>query len=138
MYHSLIAGLCREPSVLDYIFILYCLFKVAELRSNLNVKVTPSSGCVPGGGVVELNLNVCPTLIGSFDVKISVCIRGNKQLYIRLSGTVEQPSVTVEKVGLILVQNYVLSTTCDISLCFHNGDVIKTTLWPKPCKLGIH
>lgn len=79
--------------------LLHYLLKVAELKSNLNVKVTPSSGCIPGGGAVELNIKVCPTLVGSFDIKTCVCIRGNKQLYIRLSGTVEQPSVTVEKVG---------------------------------------
>ncbi len=78
---------------------LFFPLKVTELRSSLNIKVSPSTGCIPGGGSVELKLEVCPTVVGSFDVKMCICIRESKQLYIRLSGTVEQPSITVEKVS---------------------------------------
>lgn len=75
-----------------------------ELRSSLNIKVSPSIGCIPGGGAVELKVEVCPTVVGSFDIKLCICVRESKQLSIRLSGTVEQPSITVEKVSLCAVE----------------------------------
>ena len=86
---------------------------MTELTSSLNLQVVPSSGCIPGGGAIELKLDVCPSVVGAFDVKLCVCIRESKQLLIRLSGTVEQPSLTVEKVsrGFLFLRNFLLSVT---------------------------
>lgn len=82
--------------VLCFIFIVH---KVSDLKNNLNMEIFPSSGCIPSQGAIELQIKVCPTVVGSFDVKVCVCIRESKQLYIRLAGTVEQPRITVEKVS---------------------------------------
>ena len=62
------------------------------------MEVTPSSGCIAGGGTVELHIKLCPTVAGSFDVKMCICIRECKQLYVRLTGTVEQPKISVKEV----------------------------------------
>ena len=72
--------------------------KVADLGSNLNLKVSPSSGCIPGGGAIRLEIQVCPSVVGCFDVKVCVLIRGSRQLSVRLSGSVEQPRISVDKV----------------------------------------
>lgn len=67
------------------------------------MKISPSSGCIPSGGAIELEIQVCPSTVGCFDVKICVNVRDSKQLSVRLSGSVEQPRISVEKVMHIIL-----------------------------------
>ena len=78
----------------------YNLIQITDLRSNLNIEVSPSEGSIPGGGAIELEIKVNPSTVGSFDVRLSICIRESTQLNVRLAGTVEQPRITVQKVSL--------------------------------------
>ena len=75
-----------------------CDKQVSSVPGNLNVEVIPSSGPIPGGGEVQLEIRVCPTVVGSFDVKMCIYLREGKQLCMRLAGTVEQPKISVEQV----------------------------------------
>lgn len=64
---------------------------------------------------MQLHVKLCPTVVGSFDVKMCVCIRECKPLYVRLTGTVEQPKISVQEVCYInihdlLIYHYNLST----------------------------
>ena len=55
-------------------------------------------GCIPGGGSIELELKLCPATVGCFDVKVCIHIRSSKTIFVRLSGSVEHPKITVTKV----------------------------------------
>ena len=75
-----------------------CVLQITEVQSDLNIDVSPSFGCIPGGAAVELEIKICPTNVGCFDVKLCIFIRESSALFVRLSGSVEQPRIYVEKV----------------------------------------
>ncbi|KAL5265854.1 hypothetical protein ACHWQZ_G006507 [Mnemiopsis leidyi] len=55
--------------------------------------VKPESGCIPVGGMVNLELSFFAVDIEKFDFKIDVRIRGGKKQTLRVGGSVEPPLV---------------------------------------------
>ena len=58
----------------------------------------PQSGCIPVGGTVPFQLLLHPESPGKFDAKLSVRLRQGKTLSLKLVGSVEEPSVSIDKV----------------------------------------
>lgn len=50
--------------------------------------------------MIEIQVKVTPTVVGTFDVRLCLCIRESKPLYVRITGTVEKPWINVEKVSI--------------------------------------
>lgn len=73
-------------------------YKVSAVKNDLNVNVSPLSGCLLAKETIELRVDLCPTTIGSFDIKVCVYVKESKSVYMRLTGTVEKPRVTIDKV----------------------------------------
>ena len=63
------------------------------------LKVHPESGCVPVGGVSELQLHLHPESEALFDTELVVAVRGGKRLTLKLVGAAEEPKVTIDRVS---------------------------------------
>ena len=74
--------------------------KVLDDGSGLNMDITPSSGCVPAKGVMELEISLHPTVPGSFDTEVYIGIRESKPLLLRVTGSVEMPKISVVQVSM--------------------------------------
>ena len=61
----------------------------------------PESGCVPVGGVSELQLRLCPESEALFDTELVVAVRGGKRMTLKLVGAAEKPRVTIDRVRYI-------------------------------------
>ncbi len=74
------------------------------MKTDLNINVTPSNGCVPAGGIKELLINVRPEKVGPFNIKLCISVRESQPLIFRVTGIVEQPMISVEKVNKLYYQ----------------------------------
>ena len=61
--------------------------------------MSPIHGVVPVGGNAELQVKLTPDAILKFDTRVSVAIKGGKNLELRMGGTVEPPSVDIDLVS---------------------------------------
>ena len=53
---------------------------------------------MPVGGNVELRVIVKPEITELFDVKLFIDLKGGKSIFLRITGTVEYPSVSISEV----------------------------------------
>lgn len=53
---------------------------------------------MPVGGNVKLSVTIKPEIIELFDVKLIVDLKGGKNICLRITGTVEYPSVSISEV----------------------------------------
>ena len=66
------------------------------------MEVYCESGCVPVGGIVELRVVLKPEITELFDVKLYIDFKCGKSFSLRITGTVEYPSVSVSQVCRLL------------------------------------
>ena len=62
--------------------------------------MSPLHGIVPVGGFAELSVKLTPDSILKFDTRVSVTVRGSKNLELRMGGTVEPPKVDIDLVSI--------------------------------------
>ena len=60
------------------------------------------TSCVPVGGAVELKVELKPRTTGQFDVKLYIDLKEAKCISFRMAGSVENPSVSINKVHILL------------------------------------
>lgn len=53
---------------------------------------------MPVGGYAKLTVVIKPEISELFDVKLFVDLKGGKSIYLRITGTVEYPSVSISEV----------------------------------------
>lgn len=59
---------------------------------------------MPIGGNVELKVTIKPEVTELFDVKLFIDLKGGRSIFLRITGTVEYPSVSISEVcGLYTV-----------------------------------
>lgn len=58
--------------------------------------VNPIHGVVPVGGHAVLQVKLTPDAVLKFDTRVQVAVKGGKDLELRMSGTVEPPSVDID------------------------------------------
>lgn len=78
--------------------IVFLCVKVLDDESGLKLEISPSSGCVPAKGVMELKISMLPIIPGTFDTKVYIGIRESETLFARITGSVETPKISVDKV----------------------------------------
>ena len=81
--------------------------KVVNPEPCPGLKVHPKNGCVPVGGVSDLQLCLCPESEALFDTELVVAIRGGKRLSLKLVGAAEKPRVTIDRVSKMQYYNTV-------------------------------
>ena len=62
------------------------------------VKVKPSSGCIAAGGRTELSFQLTATELGSFESWFKLRLKEGRTMSLRVTGSVELPSVSVDLV----------------------------------------
>lgn len=53
---------------------------------------------MPVGGNVELKVEIKPDVTELFDVKLFIDLKGGRSIFLRITGTVEYPSVSISEV----------------------------------------
>ena len=71
-------------------------YKLDAKLAHLGMSVSPSSGVVPAGGVLKLNIEICPPKSGKFDVPIILRFKQGSTISIRASGNVIKPIVDTD------------------------------------------
>uniref|UniRef100_A0A8U7MMM3 Cilia and flagella associated protein 47 n=1 Tax=Corvus moneduloides TaxID=1196302 RepID=A0A8U7MMM3_CORMO len=64
----------------------HAYFQVLNSNPLPGMKITPSQGVVPVGGLADLNISLTPSAYMSFDKKVEVAVRNAAQLTLRVDG----------------------------------------------------
>jgi hypothetical protein len=73
-------------------------FQIRDASPHPGIVVSCESGCVPVGGNVKFRIIIKPEIIELFDMKLIVDLKGGKSISLRITGTVEYPSVSISEV----------------------------------------
>ncbi|KAL1021786.1 hypothetical protein UPYG_G00017930 [Umbra pygmaea] len=73
----------------------HAYFQVLDLYPLPGMVVTPTTGIVPAGGQVEIQVHLTPGAVMKFDTRIEIALRNMKSLELRVGGSVEPPMVNI-------------------------------------------
>uniref|UniRef100_A0A7N4PXI9 Cilia and flagella associated protein 47 n=1 Tax=Sarcophilus harrisii TaxID=9305 RepID=A0A7N4PXI9_SARHA len=132
---------------------LDCTVKICDQELLPFIKVTPSHGIIPVGGLTSLNIACTPYFSERFDTKAKVMIRQGKELELRIGGSIDIADVIINlsllnfhgvyvgstKVITFLLNNksttrarveFDLSNYQEFTLDFKNQEVFKDPMFP--------
>ncbi|XP_029785500.1 cilia- and flagella-associated protein 47 [Suricata suricatta] len=73
----------------------HAYFKVCDQRLLPTIKIVPSQGIIPFGGLTVLNISCTPTVAEKFDTRAKVAIRHADVIDLRIGGSVEVADVEI-------------------------------------------
>ncbi|XP_060038661.1 cilia- and flagella-associated protein 47 [Erinaceus europaeus] len=99
----------------------HAYFKVSDQDLLPTVKIFPSEGIIPLGGLAVLNISCSPTVAEKFDTKAKVTIRRSNVIDLRISGTVDIADIEIIPNSYKFNGTYVGTTQAIPFLIKNNG-----------------
>ncbi|XP_041343867.1 cilia- and flagella-associated protein 47 [Pyrgilauda ruficollis] len=97
----------------------HAYFQVLDSNPVPGMKITPTEGVIPVGGLVDLKISFSPKARMSFDKKVEVAVRNAAELILRISGFSEITEIGID-VGIFEYQGVYVGSTKSIPFLLQN------------------
>ncbi|XP_055987073.1 cilia- and flagella-associated protein 47 [Sorex fumeus] len=99
----------------------HAYYRICDEGLSPIIKIVPTEGIIPFGGLSVLNISCTPTEAGNFDTKAKVAIHGANIITLRIGGTVDIADVEIEPSVLKFLGTYIGSTNIFPILIINKG-----------------
>ncbi|XP_027731257.1 cilia- and flagella-associated protein 47 [Vombatus ursinus] len=110
-----------KKTVLQNVGLHHAYFKICDQELLPFIKITPSHGIIPVGGLTPLHITCTPYFSERFDTKAKVIIRHGNELDLRIGGSIEIADVVISLSLINFEGVYVGSTKVIPFLLSNNG-----------------
>ncbi|XP_074066731.1 cilia- and flagella-associated protein 47 [Macrotis lagotis] len=113
-----------KKTVLQNVGLYHAYFKICDQELLPFIKITPSHGIIPVGGLTSLDIACTPYFSERFDTKAKVIIRHGKELDLRIGGTIEIVDVVIS-LNLINFQGVYVGSKKVIPFLLNNKGITR-------------